>query len=127
MNAGSCLNSGGLHYSIRNNRRVSNKRQGPKWACLTHGMHAEVNCKICVERFAVCRAINLSRKCCLMFVEQLSFGASDGEKQPYHFEISALGMQKKAIAAVVRGLLEEELKDHVGAGQLANVVGPPYL
>ena len=59
-----------------------------------------------------------------MFVEHLSFGASDGGKQPYRFETSVLGAQKKAIAAVVGGLLEEALKDHVGAPQLANAVGP---
>ena len=48
-------------------------------------------------------------------------------KTTYCFEISVLGAQKKAIAAVVRGLLEEALKDHIGAPQLANVVDPPYL
>ena len=90
-------------------------------------MHVELNCKICVERSAVRRAINLSRKCCLTFVERLSFGASDGGKQPYRFEISVLGAQKKAIAAVVGGLLEEALKGHVDVPQLANVVGTPYL
>ena len=36
-------------------------------------------------------------------------------------------VQMKAIAGVVRGLLEEALKDHVGAPQLENIVGPPYL
>ena len=68
----------------------------------------------------------MSRKCSLTFVGQLSFGGSDGGKQPYRFERSVLGAQK-AIAAVVGGLLEEALKDHVGAPQLANVVGPPYF
>ena len=38
-----------------------------------------------------------------------------------------LGVQKKAIAAVVGGLLEKELKGHVGAPQLVNVISPPYL
>ena len=33
----------------------------------------------------------------------------------------------KAITAMVRGLLEEALKDPIGAPQLENVVGPPYL
>ena len=40
-----------------------------------------------------------------------------GEQQPYHFEISVLGAQKKAITAVVGGLLEEALKDYVGVLQ----------
>ena len=35
--------------------------------------------------------------------------------------------QMKAISAVVGGLLEKALKDHVGVPQLENVVGPPYL
>ena len=69
----------------------------------------------------------MSRKCCLKLVERLSFGVSDGQKQPYCFEISVLGAQKKAIAAMVGGLLEEALKYHVGAPLLANIVGPPYL
>ena len=56
----------------------------------------------------------------------MSFGASGGLKQLYRFKISDFEVQKKAIAAVVGGLLEEALKDHVGAPQLANVVGPPY-
>ena len=33
----------------------------------------------------------------------------------------------KAITAVVGGLLVEVLKDHVGAPQLVNVIGPLYL
>ena len=49
----------------------------------------------------------------MTFVKRLSFGASDGGKQPYRFAGSVLGAQKKAIAAVVRGLLEEALKDQV--------------
>ena len=60
----------------------------------------------------------------MMFIERLSFGAADGGKQPYGFEISVLGAQKKAIAALVS---KEALKDHVGVPQLANVVGPLYL
>ena len=65
----------------------------------------------------------------MTFVERRSFGASDGGKQPYRFQISVVGAQKKAIAAVVRDLLEEMLKDHVSVQQLhvANIVGPPYL
>ena len=63
----------------------------------------------------------------MTFVERLSFGASDGVKQSYRFKISVLGAQKKAISALVEGLLEEALKDHVGTSQLANVVGPPYM
>ena len=35
--------------------------------------------------------------------------------------------QMKAIAAVVGGLLEEALKNHVGVWQLENMVGPLYL
>ena len=54
----------------------------------------------------------------------MSVGASDGGKQPYRFKISVFGAQKKAIAFVVRGLLEEMLKDHVGVSQLANIVVP---
>ena len=57
-----------------------------------------------------------------MFVERLPFGPLNGGKQPYRFEISVLRAQKKAIAAVVEGLLEEALKDHVGAPQLAIIV-----
>ena len=34
---------------------------------------------------------------------------------------------KAAIAAVVEGLLEEVLKNHVGAPQLKNVLSPLYL
>ena len=77
-----------LREVIRNKRRVSNKCRGQKWACPTHWMHAELtcNCKTCVERSAIRQAIKVSRKCCLTFVEQLSFGASDGGKQPYRFE-----------------------------------------
>ena len=35
--------------------------------------------------------------------------------------------QMKIVAAVVRGVLEEVLKDHVGALQLEKVVGPSYM
>ena len=45
----------------------------------------------------------------------------------YRFETCVLRVQKKAIAAVVGGVLEEAIKDNVGVPQLANVVGPPYL
>ena len=38
-----------------------------------------------------------------------------------------LEAQMKAIVGVVRGLLEEALKDHVGAPQLENIVGLPYF
>ena len=85
------------------------------------------NCKICIERSDVRHVINLSSKCSLTFVEQLSFGVSDGGKQPYRFAVSVLGVQKQAITAMVKGLLEEALKDHVGAPQLANIVDPPHL
>ena len=34
---------------------------------------------------------------------------------------------QEAFSIVVGGLLEEALKDHIGAPQLENVVGPPYL
>ena len=33
----------------------------------------------------------------------------------------------KAITGVVGGLLKEVLKDHIGAPQLENIVGLPYL
>ena len=33
----------------------------------------------------------------------------------------------KAIAAVVRGLLEKTLKNHIGMPHLENIVGTPYL
>ena len=36
-------------------------------------------------------------------------------------------VQMKAITAMVGGLLEEALKDHVGVPQLDNVVGQLYL
>ena len=52
------------------------------------------------------------------------FGASDGGIQPNRLELIVLGVQKKAIAAAVRGPMKEVLKDHIGALQLANVVRP---
>ena len=55
-------------------------------------------------------------------IKRLSFGALDGGKQPYRFAESVLRVQKKAITAVVGGLLEETLKAHGGARQLKNVV-----
>ena len=54
----------------------------------------------------------------LTFVERLSFGVSDGGRQPYSFAGSVLRAQVKVIAAVVGGLLEEVLKDHIGEPQL---------
>ena len=56
----------------------------------------------------------MSSEFLITFVEQLSFGVSDGRKQPYRFTGSVLGVQMKAIAAVVGGLLEKALKDQVG-------------
>ena len=100
----------GFHYSMRNKRLVSNKCWGSKWACLTHCMHAEHNCKTCVQRSAIHRGINLARKCCLTFVERSSFGVPNGGRQPYRFKISVLRAQTKVIAAVVGGLLEKALK-----------------
>ena len=52
-------------------------------------MRGELTCKICVQRSAVRRAIKLSRKCCLTFVERLSFGASDGGNKPIPHRKSA--------------------------------------
>ena len=40
------------------------------------------------------------------------------EGKPTAFTESVVWVQMKAIAATVRGLLEEALKDHVGAMQL---------
>ena len=52
---------------------------------------------------------------------------SDEGRQPSRFAGSVLGVQMKAIAALVGGLLEEAFKDHVGALQIEKVVGPLYL
>ena len=51
----------------------------------------------------------------MTFVERLSFEVSDGGRQHYRFAGSYLRVQMKAIAAVVGGLLEEVLKDRIGA------------
>ena len=81
----------GFHCSIRNKRRVSNKRWDAKWVCLTYCMHAEFNCKFCDKWSAVHRVISLSSKLSLTIVHRVSFGASDGGRQPYHFAESVLG------------------------------------
>ena len=53
------MNARGFHCSVINKNRVSNKRRGLKWVCFTHCMHVELICKICVEKSADRRVINL--------------------------------------------------------------------
>ena len=48
------------------------------------------------------------------------------ENKPNAFQQVFSKVQMKVIAAMVGGLLEEALKDHVGAPQLDNIVGSPY-
>ena len=62
-----------------------------------------------------------------MIGKRLFFGVSHGGRQPYCFAGSVLKAQVKAIASVVRGLLEEALKVHIGAPQLENIRGPPFM
>ena len=94
-------------------------------------MHAELNCKICVELSADYRSSRdqFVNKMLLEVRRTIVVWSVRWRKTTlwYRFKISVLEAQKKAIAAVVGGLLEEMLKNHIGVPQLVNVVGPPYL
>ena len=77
----------------------------------------------------------ICRSSCNQFVKQMLldvhrtivFLSVRWKEITYRFAVSVLGAQKKVIAAMVRGLLDEALKHHVRVPQLANIVGPPYL
>ena len=115
----------GFHYSIGNKRWVY-KCRGPKRTCLAHCMHAELTCnsKICIQRSAVRRAINLSKKMQLDVRRTIVFWSIRWRKATLPLRKKCARSPKKA---VIGGLLEEALKDQICASQLAKVVGPPYL